>query len=539
MGTDREIVIAGRYLLFPIRNEAPKRLVRLLSEGRLVHEAEMELADDGRVDFWAPMDVRAYLGRSVTITIDGTAQDGKILDRVEQGDTLKHGGDLYRETYRPRFHFTSRRGWINDPNGLFYYDGEYHLFYQHNPYGVKWGNMHWGHAVSTDLVHWRELGEALHPDESGTMFSGSGVVDEGNTTGWQVSTEKPLVLVYTAAGGTAPRSRDRLFTQCLAYSTDRGRTWTKYALNPVLGHLVAQNRDPKVCWHEATGQWVMALYLDGSTYGLFSSPDLKRWQQTDEVELPGCSECPDLFPLAVDGRPDQVKWVFWAANTGYRIGSFDGQRFLPETGVLYLHTGTHCYAAQTWNGIPRSDGRRIQIGWANLDLPGMPFNGYLTFPCELTLRRTDEGLRLCAQPVREIAKLHGNRHCQVLNSASYSLPDVAGDLFDLQVEWALGTAKELGVSINGVPVTYDTSQQTLSCLGGRAVMPPVDGRINLRILVDRVSLEVFGNDGRVYMSCGVIPEDGRPDPAVWTRGGTAEMVTLRVTELLSALREDQ
>jgi sucrose-6-phosphate hydrolase SacC (GH32 family) len=200
---------------------------------------------------------------------------------------------LYDEQFRPQFHFSPQKNWMNDPNGLVFYQGEYHLFFQHNPTGLGWGNMTWGHAVGPDLVHWKQLDHAILPDRLGTIFSGSAVIDCENTAGFQTGQEKPIVCIYTSAG--------KPFTQSIACSNDRGRTWTKYAQNPVLKHVAGDNRDPKVFWHEPTRKWIMALFLDGNTYALFGSPNLKDWTKLGEVPVPGGGECPDFFPLAVDG----------------------------------------------------------------------------------------------------------------------------------------------------------------------------------------------------------------------------------------------
>ena len=229
---------------------------------------------------------------------------------------------LYKELHRPQFHFTSQRYWINDPNGLVYYAGEWHLFFQHNPYGIKWGNMTWGHAVSPDLVHWTQLPNALEPDALGTIYSGSAVVDWANTAGMQTGAEPPLIAIYTSAGSEAKPPVP--FTQSIAGSNDRGRTWTKHSGNPVLGHIVGANRDPKVIWHAPSAQWVMALYLDGNDYALFGSPNLRDWTRLCDVAMPGVAECPDFFPLPVDGAATRTLWVFWGAAGCYRLGAFDG-----------------------------------------------------------------------------------------------------------------------------------------------------------------------------------------------------------------------
>ncbi|MHC4110677.1 MAG: twin-arginine translocation signal domain-containing protein, partial [Planctomycetota bacterium] len=259
--------------------------------------------------------------------------------------------NLYNEKYRPQFHFTPRKNWTNDPNGLVFYKSEYHLFFQHNPTGINWGNMTWAHAVSTDLIHWKQLPNAIEPDELGTIFSGSAVVDWKNTSGFKTGAESVLVAFYTSAGSHAPKKVP--FTQSIAYSNDRGRTWIKYKNNPVIGHIRANNRDPKVIWHEPTKTWIMALFLDKNDFVLYSSKNLKEWSRFQDVKLPGSSECPDFFPLAVDGNPAKTRWVFWGGNGRYLLGTFDGRKFNQQAGPFESRVGNF-YASQTYSDIPES-----------------------------------------------------------------------------------------------------------------------------------------------------------------------------------------
>jgi sucrose-6-phosphate hydrolase SacC (GH32 family) len=442
------------------------------------------------------------------------------------------GERLYHETYRPQFHFTPAKNWMNDPNGLVYYAGEYHLFFQHNPQGIEWGNMTWGHAISTDLVHWRQLNDAIRPDRLGTIFSGSAVVDLKNTAGFQTGQEKPLVCIYTSAG--------KPFMQSIAYSNDRGHTWTKYKHNPVLRHIAGENRDPKVFWHEPTRHWIMALYLDGSRYALFRSPNLRTWTKLCDVDMPGSAECPDFFPLAVDGDSKHIKWVFWAANGHYRIGSFDGHIFKSETPPLPSLWGANDYAAQTYNNIPAADGRRIQIAWmSGGKYPGMPFNQQMTFPRELTLKTTADGVRLCMRPVREIAKLHGKRHAWtnlVLKPGEKPLAGLRGELWDMEAEIAPAQAQEIVLTVRGVPIVYDRQKHTLHCLGRSAPVRLSNGVLKLRILVDRTSVEIFVGNGEVVMCSCFLPNLRDRSLDLHVVGGPATVRALTVHELRSAWR---
>lgn len=399
----------------------------------------------------------------------------------------------YTEPLRPQFHFTAQKGWLNDPNGLVYFKGEYHLFFQHNPFGTQWGNMTWGHAVSKDLVHWHQLAEAIEPDALGTIFSGSAVVDQHGTAGFG---NGALVCMYTAAGGTNDASKGKPFTQCLAYSTD-GRTFQKFSGNPVLPHIEAENRDPKVLWYSPTHTWVLALYLDGNRYALFTSIDLKTWMKTCDVDMPGTSECPDFFELPIDG---QKKWVFWGANGNYRVGSFDGKKFTPETGAIRSNFGNTSYAAQTYFNDPK--GRRVQISWfQNSNFPDTAWNQQMGFPTELKLRSTSEGPRLAIYPVDEIKSLHGPK----LVGKDGWFASTSG-LLDMSARFVVPESGVLALTVNGRTISYDVASHTLQALGKRANVPPVLDRLDLRILADRTSIEIYAQSGLVNMPLFTLPE---------------------------------
>jgi sucrose-6-phosphate hydrolase SacC (GH32 family) len=462
--------------------------------------------------------------------VDKLPADSRALQAVEQSDQIRRAENLYHEALRPQFHFTSRRGWNNDPNGLVYFDGEYHLFYQHNPYGWNWGNMHWGHAVSPDLVHWQELGEALYPDALGTMFSGSAVVDDRNTAGFAHGDQKAIVCMYTAAGNTSRESHGQPFTQCLAYSTDRGRSWTKYQKNPVLAHIVAENRDPKVIWYEPEQKWVLALYLDKRDYALFASKDLKQWERLCSVSIPGTSECPEFFEIPVQGHPGETRWIFYGGNGRYLVGRFDGHTYTAEGEPHTLHYGNCFYASQTYNHLPASDGRRILVAWGQVNLPGMPFNQMMDFPVELTLANRGSGLRLEVNPVKEIERLRRDPFGSTIENVSAGeppIPDIEASLFDAQADIDLGGAAEVALIIHGVPVRYSAAAGELSCLDKKAALPLRDGHVRLRLLVDRASIEIFGNDGQVYMPMGSVLDPQKSTLALSVKGGTARKVTFK------------
>lgn len=530
------ITLTKRFLELPLADGGHKQWVSLRVDGRTVRQCEITLAD-GQPDRYASLDVAEFKGRKAELVVDRLLDDSQFFQHVRQADAASEPAGLYRERLRPQFHFTPRTNWTNDPNGLVFYKGEYHLFFQHNPYGLPWGNMTWGHAVSPDLVHWTELDDAIHPDRLGTIFSGSAVVDWENTAGFQAGSEKTIVAIYTSAGGTSPLSKEQPFTQSIAYSNDCGRTWTKYPKNPVLGHIVGGNRDPKVVWHAASRRWIMALYLDKEDFALFSSPDLKQWTRLHDLRMPGSGECPDFFEIAVDGDPARRKWVFTSAKGDYFVGSFDGRRFTPETGPHPLRWGGNYYAVQSYSDIPPSDGRRIQIAWMNGGrYPNMPFNQQMNFPSTLQLRTCPEGLRLFRYPVREIERLRTKTHSFTgeLAPGKNRLAGLRGELFDIEAELEPAAAREIVLAAFGQKIVYRPQDRKLLAGGATMDLAPDRGRIRLRVLVDRATVDAFGNEGRVACCWNFVPEEGTTPLDLRADGGTARIVSLAVHELKSA-----
>ena len=529
-----EMVFVKKYLNMPVKHRARKRTMDILIEGDIVRQFEIELAE-GEPDYWVFLDVSEFKGKKATLKLNATAGKSNLLEKIYQDDAIREAETFYKEKNRQQFHFSSRRGWNNDSNGMVYYDGEYHLFYQHNPYGWNWGNMTWGHAVSTDMVHWKELSDAIHPDHLGTIFSGSAVVDEKNTAGFQTDDEKTLVCIYTSAAGTNAWSKGRRFTQSIAYSNDRGRTWTVYKGNPVIEHINGSNRDPKVIWHEPTKRWVMALYLDNRRMAFFSSLDLKNWTKNSEQKC--FHECPELFELPVDGDKNNTRWVFFGASGDYFVGQFDGKEFKPDGEAIRFQRGNCFYASQTFNNIPEEDGRRIQIAWGQIATPGMPFNQCMLFPVELTLHTTEEGIRMFAEPVREIRSLHEKKHSwqrKTIKPGENLLEDIKGELFHIQAEFSPADAEEFGFVIRGLPLTYNAEKNLIACKDKKARLKPDDGKIRLELLVDKNSVEIFGNNGSMYMPIGqILPEDNK-SIELFTKGGKTQVEGIEVYELNSA-----
>lgn len=448
---------------------------------------------------------------------------------------------LYNEPYRPQFHFTAKKGWLNDPNGLLYYDGEYHLFFQYHPLReadyLKW----WGHAVSRDLVHWEEIAPAIEARDKIGIWSGSAVVDWNNTSGLRTGEQKTLVAFYTGALMAAHPGEVNPFMQYMVYSNDRGRTWTAYDKKTVLGHVRSENRDPKVFWYAPGKTWIMTIYIDGNEYQFFSSPDLKQWTYLSSLTVPGCAECPDIFEMRVEGNKESSKWVFVGGNGHYMIGSFDGKKFTPETGPFQADFGGNYYATQTFNDIPRKDGRRIQLAWMywvnGSEYPGMPFTQQMNFPCELTLRAFPEGLRICRVPVREISALRKSEHkwkSRILKPGDNLLSGISGELFDIRAEIELKDATEFGLRCRGEAISYSVKDRKLTCLGKSIDLEPSNGRIKLQVLLDRTSLEVFGNDGRVVMSSCFLPSAENKSLEIYANSGSVRVVSLSAYELKSA-----
>ena len=536
----RTILVTHAYLRLPIKNDGVMRRLTLIVDGQAQPPLQIKLAD-GTPDWWAWQDVTAFQGKEITLEVNRLPKDSQALAAIGQADQITRPDNLYREPLRPQFHFSSQRGWLNDPNGLAFYRGEYHLFYQHNPYGVIWGNMHWGHAVSRDLVHWKELSDALYPDAMGSMFSGSAVVDWKNTSAFGKDGQPPLVLIYTAQGNPT--------TQCLASSLD-GRTFTKYRGNPVLQQIAGGNRDPKVIWYEPAQRWVMVLYVGfptgkrdakghavlDNTVCFLGSPNLKDW--TVLSRLPFSPECPDFFELPLDGDAHRPKWVLTSASGEYQVGTFDGTKFTPETPRLRGSIGSTSYAAQTYSDLPKEDGRRIHLGWLRAASPGMPFNQEMSLPIELKLVTTSEGPRLTWTPVQELHCLRGPaQHLGPLllkPGDANPLASIHGELLEIRTQFRPAPTGQVCLNVRGASVVYDAATGEISVNGERAPAPLRDGSQQLTIYLDRTSIEVFADQGLVYIPKAFIPQAADHTVLLTANGGAARIESLEVYPLKSA-----
>ncbi len=484
----------------------------------------------------------------------------------------------YDQAYRPQFHFSPRTHWTNDPNGLVFFQGEYHLFYQYNPFGDVWGHMSWGHAVSSDMLHWKELAVAL-PEENGVMiFTGSTVIDQHNSSGFCKDNEPCLVAVYT--GYTAASGNKKsLQTQNLAYSNDKGRTWTKYSGNPVLDLHMTDFRDPKVFWSEQGKHWVMAVSLpDDHKVRIYGSPDLKGWKTLSEFGPAGATggqwECPEMFQLPVEGKAGQTRWVMKVGlNPGgrsggsgeqYFVGGFDGSEFKNDNAAaqtMWTDYGKDCYCGLTFNGLPKEQ-KQVMIGWMDnwqyaANLPTSPWRGQMTVPRELTLRETPEGLRLVQAPLHSLAKLDGERVSVSggreadVNAKLAQSAVLKSHSFELKSQMDMGTATDAGwklLSADGASYTligYDKQRGQVyfdrthsgdvgfsKDFPARVEAPlSLNGPLKLDVVVDRDSVEVFADGGLVTMTDLVFPAAKSGGAVFYSKGGKAGQVSAEVMGL--------
>lgn len=522
------------YLLLPIEEKANEvRMVVDYKKDKATSAFYLRLAQN-KIDYWVKLDVKNYIGKTISLTFEGVESSSLGIKNIKQSDKFEFE---YNETFRPRFHFTPEYGWMNDPNGMVYFEGEYHLFYQYNPYGTMWGNMHWGHAVSTDLTSWTYLPAAIAPDSLGDIFSGSAVIDVNNTASFG---KNALVAIYTSNGKTQQQS--------IAYSTDKGRTFTKYAHNPVLPNPgITDFRDPKVAWNDIANQWIMTLATK-QTITFYGSPNLKNWTKLSEFgnEMGahgGVWECPDLFSLTYNGK---TKWVLLVSinpggpnggsATQYFIGDFDGKTFKADAlpYPLWIDYGRDNYAGVTFSNIAPSDGRRIFMGWmSNWDyannVPTMNFRSAMTVARELSIKNNGEHLILVNNPTKEVTNLRGK--VEVVADQDINKDKVLNDIlkkyegtFEIELTmnrqnakiWGFGLTNSIGDYLN---FTFDLEQNILkvdrrNCglkdFNQKFVSEPIaplvkNDSYKVRLLIDKASSEIFINDGETVLTNIIFP----------------------------------
>ena len=554
-----------RYLLLPVEEVMPDVRVSMIVNNKEVNVADVRLAVN-RVDYFVPLDLSDYAGKNILLKFKLGSNDpirGKLsavcCKEMKLSDTFDTGN---REKFRPTYHFSPLYGWMNDPNGMVYKDGEYHLFYQHNPYGSKWGNMHWGHAISKDLINWEHRPDAITPDALGTIFSGSAVVDTDNTAGFGAGA---IVAIYT-------QNSDRQ-VQSIAYSTDNGRSFTKYENNPVLTSDARDFRDPKVFWHKETQRWIMLLAV-GQEMQIFSSSNLKDWAfESSFGEGQGAHggvwECPDLFELPVDGT-NEKKWVllcnlnpggpFGGSATQYFVGTFNGKEFVNESPskTKWMDWGKDHYATVTWSDAP--DNRRIAIAWmsnwqyAN-DVPTSQYRSPNSVPRDLSLFTVDGETYLQSAPSPELLKLRdiSQKRSFKVNGTRTIKDMIAGNEGAYEIELTIENqhADVIGFRLYNdkgeeVDMQYDMKEKKFSmdrCKSGDVgfnenfpmltwtTIESGKDELKLRLFVDKSSVEAFGDGGRFVMTNQVFPSEPYTHIDFYSKGGAYKVDSFVIYKL--------
>ena len=554
-----------RYLLLPAEEVMPDVRVSMIVNNKEVNVADVRLAVN-RVDYFVPLDLSDYAGKNILLKFKLGSNDpirGKLsavcCKEMKLSDTFDTGN---REKFRPTYHFSPLYGWMNDPNGMVYKDGEYHLFYQHNPYGSKWGNMHWGHAISKDLINWEHRPDAITPDALGTIFSGSAVVDTDNTAGFGAGA---IVAIYT-------QNSDRQ-VQSIAYSTDNGRSFTKYENNPVLTSDARDFRDPKVFWHKETQRWIMLLAV-GQEMQIFSSSNLKDWAfESSFGEGQGAHggvwECPDLFELPVDGT-NEKKWVllcnlnpggpFGGSATQYFVGTFNGKEFVNESPskTKWMDWGKDHYATVTWSDAP--DNRRIAIAWmsnwqyAN-DVPTSQYRSPNSVPRDLSLFTVDGETYLQSAPSPELLKLRdiSKKRSFKVNGTRTIKDMIAGNEGAYEIELTIENqhADVIGFRLYNdkgeeVDMQYDMKEKKFSMdrrksgeVGFNENFPMLTwttiesgkDELKLRLFVDKSIVEAFGDGGRFVMTNQVFPSEPYTHIDFYSKGGAYKVDSFVIYKL--------
>ncbi len=491
--TKKTFIINKKYLNIPVQKSIERQRVDFVLNNKTLTYNDIRVADT-KINYWTFLDVSKYAGKKLEFLFSKKVNG---INKIFQADTIVGEANLYKEKLRPQIHYTTRRGWTNDPNGMVYYKGEYHLFYQHNPYEISWGNMTWGHAISKDLLHWEELSLALLPDEFGTMFSGSAVIDYNNTSEFNQGNDKAMLAMSTA--NLRKDGEELGQSQHIAFSLDKGRTFNKYKGNPVLPVIERFGskhvRDPKVFWYEPGKHWVMIMH-EGIAMTIYNSKNFKKWGITDTIES-GFWECPELFELPIDGDRENKKWVVYGVNGTYQIGSFNGKTFTPETEMLrYSCNPWSMTAAQTYNYEPK--GRRVSIGWGHASFPEMPFTQTFTFPMNMELKTTPNGVRLHVLPVEELENLHKKKYSfknMILGEElNEELKVIKSSLLHIKLTLEPQNSRFFGIDINGYKIKYDVAHNTLQDV----FIPLQNQQLEMEIIVDKTLIEVYVNGGRYY-----------------------------------------
>ena len=486
---------------------------------------------------WHYCDMTRWMGKILTLEIEMPEMTQEEFDTICPADTFPGYEEIYSNADRPQFHFTFRRGILNDPNALFYYNGVYHMFVQHQPYTNDWGdwqelcNFGWGHAVSTDLVHWKELPDEFIPDELGPAFSGTGFVDVDNVSGLQQGEDAPILIYFTAAGGKGIRTMHLKHTQCLAYSLDGGKTFQKYAGNPIVPNYDIGNRDPKVLYHKETGKWLMLIYTDNEEkYLILTSDDLFHFTLTSEYKWEnGEHECPNMFEVPVEG--ENRKQMLLSGVTGtYMAVDFDGQKIYPLTQPRTIHQGGSYQAMQI---MPLPDGRLLSFYCYHYNRVNAGFSNCIGVPNELSLYHEGDAYILHTTPIRELEQLYVRRN----HYSAFSLTVAEGEIHLpgaqlLDIELTVDAGQEFVLLVQGVSIRIDGRTSELS------VSPTVKGtetttvrdtkNCRLRLLSDRNLLCLYEENSHIIMPMQVHQV---PSSDIVLRGDGAWIDTLEVREL--------
>lgn len=530
-----------KFLLLPVQENAPEGKVNIIvnNEFQLEQNINIRLARE-KVDYYVPLDLSAYQGKSVSVDVTGMPVSSLCWKEIKLSDTFDSSN---RETYRPVYHHTPMYGWMNDPNGMFYKDGVYHLYFQYNPYGSMWANMTWGHSTSTDLTHWTYEGTAIVPDAWGAIFSGSCVVDKDNTAGFG---KGAVVAFYTSAKSTPWGD---IQSQSMAYSLDNGKTFIKYEHNPILTSTERDFRDPKVFWYAPGKHWVMMLAV-GQEMQIYSSGNLKVWKKESSFGAMqgahgGVWECPDLVELPIEGTKEK-KWVlicnlnpggpFGGSAAQYFVGSFDGKKFVNEspTQTKWLDWGKDNYATVTWSNAPA--GRCIALGWmsnwqyAN-NVPTTQYRSANTLARDLTLYRVGGELYLKSKPSPEIKKaraeekkiptfeVKGNYEVASLladNKGAYEIEMAIENKGTSKIDFSLMNEKgeKVAMYYDVVRKQFVMDRSASGIVGFSRDFPAVTvapvrntDQIHLRLFIDRSSVEAFGEEGEYVMTNLVFPAE--------------------------------
>ena len=516
--------VKQRFLLLPVEERQENARLCIIKNNEIVKELNCKLAVD-KTDYTVPLDLNDYQGSDILIDITfpgnrrttGSMKDFVVWKELKTSDSFDATN---REKYRPVYHHTPQWGWMNDPNGMFYKDGVWHLYFQYNPYGSQWENMTWGHSTSKDLVHWVHQGNAISPDALGTIFSGSAIVDKINTSGLGKGT---VVAMYTSAGKSQ--------TQSLAYSTDDGKTFTKYANNPVITAEVPDFRDPHMFWNEDIHAWNLILAA-GQEMNIYSSKDLKNWIFESAFGLgygnhDGVWECPDLMKLPVNGTGEE-KWLlicninpggpFGGSATQYFVGSFDGHKFTCESKpdvTKWMDYGKDHYATVTFDNAP--DNRRVAIAWmsnwqyAN-QVPTMQYRSANSMPRDLGLF-TDAGeTYVSVVPSKELLALRGDKTNR-LSAACELVVDIKSQSKPTVITLSNARDEQVVMTYNPKDCTFSMDRTQSGNTGfsdmfKAKTIAPTHGTIRqLRIFIDKCSIEAFDAAGKMAMTNLVFPTE--------------------------------